>query len=250
MEDNFAFQEKLRAYTSGALPPDEREKFFAEIQATDAGRQELAFSEQLVASLREREIAQVSGIISGIILEEGLPEYRKVFSNRVVAFFTILGLAFGLAVLGYIIVKQVSGKPDPVVGISERHIKPLENVFALPASAAGLQEGLAEYERGQYKPAAAKLAAYLAQEQELNVALYLGTALLLDDRAKEAIRVLEEAVLSNEQPVRETAIWYLCLAYLKSGKPHEAIDRLRMIEPQALYYTEAQQLLADLKSLQ
>lgn len=244
MENDILFQEKLRMYTAGEMPPGLAKAFLEEAMASPAKQKELAFSEQLVAALRFREAAAVENIVKDIINSEGLPSGRNPWSFK---WWIIFGLA-ALVTMAFFTVVWVGGRfssvSSPNASLIDPYLTPLENIFGLDSqSDSALIVGITAYQQKAYKKSAAALENYLQQHSELNVTLYLGTAYLLDGQFEAAIQKLEFAALSNEPPIRETALWYAALAYLSNGKKEKAVFILNQIAPQALYYSEAQALL-------
>jgi len=94
-----------------------------------------------------------------------------------------------------------------------------------------LAAAMQPYARGEYRAAIQSLEEHLRRWPADGAArFYCGVALLLEDRAAEAARRLEEAAeLEPELPPGEVE-WYLGLAYLRSGQRDKAVAAFGTVE--------------------
>jgi hypothetical protein len=249
MYRDHTFQEKLQTYISGTLDEAERVAFEAELKANEMAKLEAEFSRDLADALRDREKDQVATVIRQVIATEGFPPPSQP-STLLKAGLSVAGLTL-LALLSWGVYtyggnRNWWGNNEPEY--LKSYLLPLENVIGIPDEsliAPVLQDGLAAYDRADYKHAASTLSKHYLLTKELNVGLYYGTALLLDERPAEAIKVLELVQNANDLPVRESAQWYLALAYLKTKNVANARAILNQIPPDGLYGPQAKQLLAE-----
>lgn len=246
------FQAKLKAYLSGTLSEQDREGFEAELNANTEAQEEAAFSQDLNDLLQQRETDEVKALIQQAIDLEGFPPAPEapVTNGASWGMGKIAGLLAGLAaalVLTWGIATYVGGENTTATYVNN-YLTPLENVIGLPdqSTIPALQDGIAAYDKGNYTQAASLLAAHFNQTRELNVGLYYGTALLLDGKAKEAIKILELARQSTDEPVRQSAEWYLALAYLKTGDTARTYNILNAIKSDHLYAQKARSLLEQM----
>jgi anti-sigma-K factor RskA len=246
------FQAKLKAYLSGTLSEQDREGFEAELEANTEAQEEVAFSQDLNDLLAQRETDEVKALIRQAIDLEGFPPVPETPTTTGSSWGLgkVAGLLAGLAaalVLTWGVVTYV-GRGDNAPTYVNDYLTPLENVIVLPAqgAASALQDGITAYDKGDYAQAASLLATHFNQTRELNVGLYYGTALLFDGKAKEAIKVLESARQSIDEPVRQSAEWYLALAYLKTSDTARAYNILNSIKSDHLYAQQAHSLMEQM----
>jgi hypothetical protein len=249
MYRDHTFQEKLQTYISGTLEESERAAFELELEANEAAKSEAEFSRDLTDALRTREKEQVASVIRLAISTEGFPPPVQKSPLLKLGLYAASIAAFLL--LGWGVYSNLGKRQAEDPEYLKVHLLPLENVIGIPDEsliAPVLQDGLKAYDRADYGTAASILSKYFMQTKELNVGLYYGTALLLDNRPAEAIRVLEQVQNANDLPVRESAQWYLALAYLKTKNIANARAVLNQIPSQGLYGQQAKQLSGqDLK---
>jgi hypothetical protein len=248
-QDNI-FQQKLQAFIAGDLNDQERAIFLQETNADPEMAAELRFSQDLAGALRRQEHEAMSTMLRQIISEEGFPPPAAPASpaprfgrTSYLAFGTaIIAALIGVGVLGFQLGWFGTGGPSP----ADNYLEPLENVNMIPegsAIAPVLQDGLKAYESKDFAQAATLLGKYYGVNRELNIGLYYGISLLLSERYKDAIKVLEGVRQSDELPIRESAEWYLALAYFKAGDNAQANQILENIPANGLYADKAKELL-------
>jgi tetratricopeptide (TPR) repeat protein len=99
------------------------------------------------------------------------------------------------------------------------------------ASLASLDAAMEPYGRGDYRAAVGALDEHLRRWPADGAArFYRGVALLLEGRAGEAIRSLEEAAELEHQLPRGEVEWYLALAFLRDGQRDRAVAALGTVE--------------------
>ncbi len=105
--------------------------------------------------------------------------------------------------------------------IAQSMFAPLPNVLAPEvrgtAAESALQNAMQAYQIKRYPQAIASLKQLPDSLQSQEVQLYIATAMLADNNAQEAVQVLQTL------PPEAATQWYLCLAYLQTGKQEEAI---------------------------
>ncbi len=250
-QDNI-FQQKLQAFVAGDMNEQERTSFSEATNADPEMAAELKFSQDLAGALRRQEHEAMSSMLRQIISEEGFPPPTspsapggargagRSWSVGISA--AIVAAIIGVGALGFQLGWFGTGGSSPV----DAYIVPLEDLIAIPegsAIAPMLQDGMKAYDQGDYMQASTLLGKYYGVNRELNVGLYHGVSLLLTDRPKEAIKVLEGVRQSNELPIRESAEWYLALAYMKAGDAAQAKSILNGIPTNGLYSDKAKALL-------
>jgi tetratricopeptide (TPR) repeat protein len=96
-----------------------------------------------------------------------------------------------------------------------------------PTAGAALVEALAPYQAGHYADAIPALQDVArAHPESGDAALYLGVALLLADRPREALPPLERAATQVEPSRRPDVEWYRATAEQRAGQTPAARDRL------------------------
>lgn len=252
MENNFDFQETLRASLAGELTPEAQAAFEALLRQSPEAMEEYRFSLQLSKALRHRDVLTAAAVAQRVVGEEGFPPPPAPASGGTSAIrvLAVAGVALTLVLAGWLGYTQGRergwwGQPA-AVRMAQPFVKPLENVLALPDDPArlpDLQAGMDAYNSGNYALAAERLTAYCTQNAEASACLYAGTAHLLAGNPRTAVRLLEPLRASNEPPVRETALWYLALAYFQNNQPDEARRVLNDLPPGNLYENEVKRLL-------
>jgi tetratricopeptide (TPR) repeat protein len=114
------------------------------------------------------------------------------------------------------------------------------------------QEGMTEYERGNYGAAAATLGAASKLDPEApHILFFLGISQLMAAQTDSAIQTLGETVALGESPYQEEAYFFLAKAYLQKGSvalAREALDRV--VRMRGSRKTEAEQLLVRLEGVE
>ncbi|HXF04943.1 MAG TPA: tetratricopeptide repeat protein [Blastocatellia bacterium] len=116
-------------------------------------------------------------------------------------------------------------------------------------AAALFERAIANYQNGDYATAAQQFEG-VVQLQPDNAAAYFyrGVALLLAERAAEAVAPLEKAVELEAGYTRSRARYYLALAYLKTHQVDRARAQLEAIlQSVCPYRTDAEKLLQQLR---
>jgi TolA-binding protein len=250
---NQSLQEKIQAFVSGELGDPARQALLDQAQADSEIADEIAFSQSLTRMLRHPDAAAASATIAGIIAEEGFPPPPTV------SFFKTgwkwLGAAAVFLLLvggGYFVAEQFGMLATASQKLSRTTLEPLENVLFLPADSGQLpelQRAMNAYDSRRYTDAAPAFEAYLDKRPDSAVRLYLGVSRLLSGQADKAIQTLSLAALSNEQPIREAAQWYLALAYLEKNNPSAARKALLEIPPDGIFGSKAKSLLNTLSDI-
>jgi hypothetical protein len=164
----------------------------------------------------------------------------------------------GLAAAALILFLLRPFGPSDGGAIDPRAAVELARVEALPARVArgeadeaelAFREGLVHYVERRWDAAEVALAhaAALAPERA-DVALYRGSAALLDGRPADAIAPLEQASAAEGTPGRE-ARWQLAQALLASGRPADARAALEVLaagDPEDHRAADAREQLAEL----
>lgn len=248
--ENFALQEKIRAYVAGELNPEEMEALRREAAESPELAEELRFSQKLNQALTHKDLLEVRGIIGGIIALEGLPPdasatgwgWRGLLWGLLAAMVLFIGV--------YIAGNQLDWWKSSAQRLADRYVQPMENVlFTEQADMAAddLRLGMEAYDRMEYDVAVERLNRYYSQTKDANVGLFLGISHLLNGQAQKALSVLQIVDNQMEGPAREAARWYLALAYLQNGDTQKAMAILQALPADGLYSADAQELLQDLK---
>lgn len=250
---NDSLQENIQALINGELNEANREALLRQAQSVPEVADELAFSQSLARALHFRDTLTASAVLGAVIAEEGFPPppAPTTFSGR--KWWTWLGTASLLAVLitgAYFVAENAGFFASESQKISRAAVQPLENVLFLPTDGQGLtdlQAGMAAYDARQYSEAARSLEVYLNRRPDNAARVYLGVAQLLSGRSADAIQPLSLAAQSQEPPIRESALWYLALAYLENDNPNAARQALESMPTDGIYGSQAQELLEKLK---
>lgn len=134
--------------------------------------------------------------------------------------------------------------------LAQQYLQPMENVIYLEDNEApaieDLRQGMAAYDRQNYRKAAQYLTSYYAQVQDGNAGLFLAISHLMEGETDQATPILLNG-LQRPGPIQEASRWYLALAYLQRADTQAAINTLEAIPASSIYGQEAQKLLESLK---
>lgn len=116
-------------------------------------------------------------------------------------------------------------------------------------AAAVFERAIANYQNGDYATAAQQLEEVVRLQPDNALAyFYRGVALLLAERAAEAVAPLEKAVELEAGFTRDRARYYLALAYLKTHQTDRARAQLEAILQNVCpYRADAEKLLRQLQ---
>lgn len=250
--ENFALQEKIRAYVAGELNPEEMEALRREAAKSPELAEELRFSKKLNQALTHKDLLEVRGIIGGIIALEGLPPDASATGTGWGWRGLLWGLlaATALSVGVYVTGNQLDWWQSSAQRLANQYLQPMENVLfteQADMSADDLRLGMEAYDRMEYDVAVERLNRYYTQTKDANVGLFLGISHLLNGQAQKALLVLQVIDNKMEGPAQEAARWYLALAYLQNGDSQKATAILQALPADGLYGAVAQKLLQDLK---
>lgn len=249
---NDPLQENIQSLINGELNPTARQALLAQAKAEPAVADELAFSQSLARALRFRETLATSAILSAVIAEEGFPPPPSPAATGGRKWWTWLGGATLLILFctgAYFMAENAGFFSSESQKLSRANVQALENVLFLPNDGQGLRElqaGMAAYDARQYAEATRSLELYISRRPDHAARVYLGVARILSGRAADAIAPLSLAAQSQEPPIRESALWYLALAYLENNRPDEARQTLQSIPADGIYSVQAQELLKKL----
>ena len=121
--------------------------------------------------------------------------------------------------------------------------------FRSANAAALFERAIANYQNGDYATAAQQLEEVVQlQPDNASAYFYRGVALLLAERAAEAVAPLEKAVELEAGFTRDRARYYLALAYLRTHQTERARAQLEAILQNVCpYRTDAEKLLRQLR---
>ena len=250
--EQMEWQEKLRALSAGELTPDEAASVLREAAESETKQAELQFSQKLTTVLKERDLFEVKGIVAGLILEEGLPAAEhgswlgKLGLNWILGLSLFLLLGTGVFFVG----KRMAWWAVDPQALAQQYLQPMENVIYLEDNEApaieDLRQGMAAYDRQNYRKAAQYLTSYYTQVQDGNAGLFLAISHLMEGETDQATPFLLNG-LQRLGPIQEASRWYLALAYLQRADTQAAINTLEAIPASSIYGSEAQELLESLK---
>ncbi|NUO02351.1 MAG: hypothetical protein HUU01_17230 [Saprospiraceae bacterium] len=248
--NDFEFQDKLRALVAGELPASEQESLKATLEQFPSAANEAMFSKKLALALKHQDMLNANAVIGRAIAdEEALNPLSKPSSfgrwkNWLlgVALTGIIG-AGGYAALemGWIDLSANSR-------LADRHLAPLENVLItsdVRSSLSELDQGMAAYDQHDYEQAVSLLGRYYQRTEDVNAGLFLGVAHLMQGDELAAITVLEACARGAEYPALEAIHWYLALAFLKNEQPERARTLLEGIPNDGIYGAPALKLLNE-----
>lgn len=271
MDQDFKDQERIYQYLQGTLKGPELSQFKADLQTNKALEEELAFSQAMMMTLKNKEALavnhQLKGIISSKTIEpdfdalkefetteglEDIPEQKSIQDKNWGK--GLIGGALGLIVLT-IFLSIFSGIWNPFLTNKAAnplvlpHLVPFENVISADAiNNPVIEKGMAAYASENYVAAIPLLQNYLQDNKDANVRFYLGISHLLNLEAEKAIPILERTVDTSVPPMLEVAKWYLALAYIEAGQIPAARVTLIALQGTAVYEAKATALLLALEN--
>ena len=257
MDQDFKNQERIHEYLQGDLKGGDLKSFQEDLKKDAALQEDLAFSEAMITTLKNKEIVavnhQLKTIIGGKTIEpdfDALKEFEGGNSSSGSSSFGkwllggILGiglLTIGLFASGLLNPFTSNEPPNPLV---LPHLVPFENVIsANGANNPNLEKGMTAYENGDYTNVIPSLSTYLQDTYDPNVQFYLGLSHLLNKEATIAIPLLERVVDTALPPVLSVAKWYLALAYIETGQLPAAKVSLTELQSNPDYKNKATALL-------
>ncbi|MFM9946567.1 MAG: tetratricopeptide repeat protein [Saprospiraceae bacterium] len=248
--NDFDFQEKLRALAAGELPVSEREALKKTLQQSTTAANEALFSQKLALALKHRDVLNANALIGAAIAEE---EAMNPLPKPSI-FGTWKTWMLGLVLVGIIGIGGYAALEMGWIDLSansrlaNRYLVPLENVLItsdIRSSLAELDQGMAAYDQGDYQQAVVLLGRYYQRTKDVNAGLFLGVSHLMLDDELAAIAVLETCAAQAEYPALEAINWYLALAFLKDGQTDRARSLLERIPKDGIYGTQAIKLLNE-----
>lgn len=244
-------QERIRAVIAGEASEAEKQALLQEASTNPEVADELAFSQSLARALRYPEAASAASTLRRILEEEGFPPPtppKLSFWKNPWTWAGGAALITLLAIGSYFLADQQGWFMAPHERLAWENIRPLENVFFLhPDSLPVLKQAMDAYDEGRYTTAAKLLEKHLQQHNDNVARLYLGVCYLLTQQPERATIALAIAAQSQEPPVQETALWYLSLAYLQSGRMLLAQQTLESIPAEGIYGEQARELLEKIQ---
>lgn len=246
---NDALQEQLQGLATGNIDEQARLVLMEQAAGSATLTDEIVFSQSLVLALRNPDAVAAHAKIKAVIAAEGFPPpppTANSLSKSILKWAGITALVILLSVGFLMLSEQIFPVPSTTQQLSRTIAEPLDNVFFLPDGAdqlPDLRSAMESYDSRQYGKAAKKLAEYVKNRPESGVFLYLGISRLLSGRGAEAIEPLRFASGSAEPPIRESALWYLALAYLEQNDPQSARQVLSQLAESEIYGKQAEALL-------
>ncbi len=201
-----------------------------------------------------QQVEQYKKVIRGL-KEEGLRSQLKEYHNelfnkpktpRKIKWYYYAGVAASVLLLIssiYILfIRPVSSKK-----LYDTYFEPYPNLVTTRSnSTTKFERAMENYSHGYYKKAIVIFSEISQTDSVYIEALYYkGISLLALDLPSEAINTFEQ--LKNNEPYKEQLAWYLAMAYFRHNDIENTRKQLLKIEERSFKYTEAQELLEQLK---
>lgn len=238
MEFKAEHMELFDAYLQKKLSAEERLNFENRL-SSDPG-----FAAEFEAfQLFEQDItdAEVTAFKDQLKQWDKSQEEKIVKKGRVITM-KMIGLAASVAVILIVSILYFTSTPNHQELVAA-NFEPYDNILTVRGEKEDLDEGLIQYELGEYKTA---ISIFKAYPNNINAQFYLGEAELALNNYKNAIHVFDD-VLKTDGIFNEIATYHLALAYIGNDEISQAKETLSNIKIDSDYYSIAQDLLAELE---
>ncbi|MCX2743230.1 tetratricopeptide repeat protein [Mangrovivirga sp. M17] len=235
-------EELIDRYLAGELNKEEESDFEKMMDDDPSIAKEVEFRKELKLALKKSERIQIKEMLSDSEKPEGKsinvnwPMYLAAAS---VAFIFITGLWFFV----------LNDKPDPDE-LYTAYYAPYENVVQPIERSESIKnletEAFLAYEEGDYNRARALFTTLEKERNEPYLQLYLGVTLMSTDDHPLAIDYFIKYIQSDGK-LKDRAMWYLSLAYLKTGETEKTVRTLEdLIELDGYNRYKAEELLSKI----
>ncbi|QCK16637.1 tetratricopeptide repeat protein [Mangrovivirga cuniculi] len=236
-------EELIDRYLAGELNEEEKSNFKKMMDDDPSIAEEVKFRRELKLAIKKSERTQIKEMLSatekarGKSVKINWPMYLAAAS---VAFIFITGLWFFV----------LNDKPDPDE-LYVAYYAPYENVVHPIERSESIEnletEAFLAYEQGNYKEARALFSKLEVERKDPYIQLYLGITLMSMEDYSLATDYFNEYIKS-EGKLKDRALWYLSLSYLKTGESGKAIQTLKkLIEMNGYNRYKAEELLAKIE---
>jgi len=257
MDQDFKNQERIQDYLQGNLKDNDLKSFQADLKKDAALREDLAFSQAMMTTLKNKELVgvnhQVKTIADGTTIKPDFDALKEFEGGNINGSSNSLGkwllggmLGLGLLFLGLLAsgIFNPFTSNEPTNPLVVQHLVPFENVISIDGETnPSLEKGMTAYANKDYPGAIKDLGAHLNNAYDPNVQFYLGLSHLLNKEASIAIPLLERVVDTSAPPVLSVAQWYLSLAYIETEQISAAIMSLEELQANPDYTDKATELL-------
>lgn len=264
MDQDYTDQEKIHQFLNDELSEEEVKKFKLELQGNPDLQEELAFSKDLMFTLRNKEeIAineQLKNISATTTIEpdfEALNQFEIARKGDTSGGFNkwLLGGALGIALLIaglFLLNPNASNSSNArVATVAEQLVQTYVVPYGIQINVdqngvSPFDKGIRAYEQKDYTAATQYLEKHLKDAYDSNAQFYLGLSYLLNNKIADSVGALERTVDTATPPILEVAQWYLTLAYIKNGQIPNAKVLLNVLKTTPDYEEKATNLLRTL----
>lgn len=263
MDQDYTNQEKIHQFLNGELDAQEIKAFKLELERNPELQEELAFSKDLLFTLKNKEAialsTQIKSLASSNSIEpdfEALKELENIPSTKSTVGFNkwLLGGLLGVAMLftGLFLFLPDAQKGNVQLAttaeqLAQKHVVPFGIQINVDQNGTtSFDKGIQAYEQKNYLTASQHLEQHLKKNYDSNAQFYLGLSYLLNNKTVDAIGALERTVDTATPPILEVAQWYLALAYIKNEQVPNAKNLLNNLTTNEEYGERATNLLNTL----
>lgn len=225
-------EEKILRYLNGEMDPKERSAFQLLIHSNEELRKSVEHSRHIKNTLLEENVA-FSKLVYDVIKENRKPKIKYL---QIAAAVTIL-LSFSIYFL----------LPSSKYGseLAMAYLEPYPDV--LTSRSGDMKIDLSAYNNGDYEIAERQLESIHALKNEPITALYLAVVYLYNEKAVEALTILEN-FQDDGTIYEEDLYWYKGLALIMVGRTDEAKTILISLEASgSSYQFKCKEILSELK---
>jgi hypothetical protein len=220
----------IQAYLEGKMGGEELQKFTSEFESNPELAREIKRFKEIELGLRSIGVDNLKEEIKDWEKEYLIHSSETVKVRTIRTYYSVAAIILLLVVAG--IFFFLNRQPD-YSNLYSQNYTPYEDMILDRGdmeeyNESPLKAGMEAYNMKKYELASKNLSAYLEQMPEkYGVALYLGISEMELNQTKSAEKDL---MLAQKDPMfTQQAQWYLCLLYLKSNQPDNALDEINGI---------------------
>ena len=218
-------EELLLGYFQATLSKSEFQEFNTLLEGDTAFREEYLFRKELQQALQKKELNEAAKYLHSLRSDNPMPKKKNPFGVWLIAASTIvlLGLAW------WIYDGTTSSETD-LQQLYVQYYEPYENVVHPIERASQMQDltdqAFAAYENEDYATAVRLFENLKEQNQDPYLVFYQGIGLMALDQHLEAQEMLQTYIREGGE-LKNRALWYLGLSYLKTDNPEAAKKALK-----------------------